>query len=56
MKLPAANGRVSQLEPRVPDVIAVDVRYFGDKNAKTDKFCENIQSAIVECFYGESIA
>jgi hypothetical protein len=34
----------------------VDVRYFVDKNAKTNKFRENIQSVILKCFYRESIA
>jgi hypothetical protein len=39
MKLPAANGRVSQLKPRVPDVIAVDVRYFGENSCDlVDKY------------------
>ena len=34
----------------------VDVRYFGDKNAKANKFRENILTVILECFCRGSIA
>ena len=43
-------------ETKVSTVITVDVRYFGDKNAKANKFRENILTVILECFCRGSIA